>query len=55
MKSRFAALVYAAAAPLCGASGPLAQEKTIDLNISHGVAPRHPPQKALEEWGPSHM
>jgi TRAP-type C4-dicarboxylate transport system substrate-binding protein len=53
MKSHFAAALCAAAfaALLCGATGAQAQEKTIELKISHWVPASHPLQKALEEWG----
>jgi TRAP-type C4-dicarboxylate transport system substrate-binding protein len=53
MKSRFAAALCAAAIAglLCGATGAQAQEKTIELKISHWVPASHPLQKALEEWG----
>ena len=51
MKLRFAGCVYAAALLLCGATGAVAQEKTIELKLSHWVPASHPLQKALEEWG----
>jgi TRAP-type C4-dicarboxylate transport system substrate-binding protein len=51
MKLRFAGCVYAAALLLGGATGALAQEKTIELKLSHWVPASHPLQKALEEWG----
>jgi TRAP-type C4-dicarboxylate transport system substrate-binding protein len=53
MKFRIAAPVCAAvfAAAVCGATGAVAQEKTIDLKLSHWVPASHPLQKALEEWG----
>jgi TRAP-type C4-dicarboxylate transport system substrate-binding protein len=55
MLTRFAAgLCAAALAALIGAPTPtLAQEKTIELKLSHWVPPSHPLQKALEEWGAS--
>ena len=31
----------------------LAQDKTIELKLSHWVPPTHPLQKAMEEWGAS--
>jgi TRAP-type C4-dicarboxylate transport system substrate-binding protein len=48
---------YLCAAVLAGALGVTgaasAQEKTLDLKISHWVPPSHPLQKSLEEWGAS--
>jgi TRAP-type C4-dicarboxylate transport system substrate-binding protein len=35
------------------ASAASAQDKTIELRLSHWVPPAHPLQKALEEWGSS--
>jgi TRAP-type C4-dicarboxylate transport system substrate-binding protein len=35
------------------AASALAQDRTIDLKISHWVPPQHPLQKALEDWGDS--
>ena len=43
--SLLAALAFAPAA--------LAQDKTIELKLSHWVPPSHPLQKALEDWGSS--
>jgi TRAP-type C4-dicarboxylate transport system substrate-binding protein len=51
MKLRFAGCVYAAALLIGGATGVVAQEKTIELKLSHWVPASHPLQKALEEWG----
>ena len=51
MKLRFAGCVYAAALLIGGATGAVAQEKTIELKLSHWVPASHPLQKALEEWG----
>ncbi len=51
MKLRFAGCVYAAALLIGGATGAIAQEKTIELKLSHWVPASHPLQKALEEWG----
>ena len=37
---------------LLGVASPaLAQDKTIELKLSHWVPPTHPLQKAIEEWG----
>src|SRR5688572_27838503 len=53
---------YRAGAPLAAASllaalafapAALAQDKTIELKLSHWVPPSHPLQKALEDWGSS--
>jgi TRAP-type C4-dicarboxylate transport system substrate-binding protein len=42
------------AAALAVASGPAsAQDKTVNLKLSHWVPPTHPLQKAMEEWGAS--
>jgi TRAP-type C4-dicarboxylate transport system substrate-binding protein len=43
----------AALGSLCGAGTALAQDKTIELKLSHWVPPSHPLQKSLEEWGAS--
>jgi TRAP-type C4-dicarboxylate transport system substrate-binding protein len=51
MKLRFAGCVYAAALLIGAATGAFAQEKTIELKLSHWVPASHPLQKALEEWG----
>ncbi len=51
MKLRFAGCVYAAALLIGGVTGAVAQEKTIELKLSHWVPASHPLQKALEEWG----
>jgi TRAP-type C4-dicarboxylate transport system substrate-binding protein len=53
MKARFAGYATAAAfaALVAGAPVALAQEKTIELKLSHWVPASHPLQKALEEWG----
>jgi len=53
MKLRFAGCVCAAVLLIVGATGALAQDKTIELKLSHWVPPSHPLQKALEEWGAS--
>src|SRR3569833_4192449 len=47
------ALVPAAALAAALATAPLAQaqDKTIELKLSHWVPPTHPLQKAMEEWG----
>jgi TRAP-type C4-dicarboxylate transport system substrate-binding protein len=49
------AVPFAAAAILGGAAVPaaMAQDKTVDLKLSHWVPPSHPLQKAMEEWGAS--
>ena len=36
---------------LAAASPALAQDKTIELKLSHWVPPTHPLQKAMEDWG----
>ena len=51
MKLRFAGCVYAAALLIGGATGAFAQEKVIELKLSHWVPASHPLQKALEDWG----
>lgn len=38
---------------LSGAPAALAQDKTVELKLSHWVPPTHPLQKAMEEWGAS--
>ena len=43
-----AVLAIALAAPQA-----LAQDKTVELKLSHWVPPTHPLQKAMEEWGQS--
>jgi len=53
MKLGFAGCVYVAALLIGGATGALAQDKTVELKLSHWVPPSHPLQKALEEWGAS--
>jgi len=46
--------IIALSAALCLAAGAVAaQDKTIELRLSHWVPPSHPLQKALEEWGAS--
>ena len=41
-------------AALAGLAGPaLAQDKVVNLKLSHWVPPSHPLQKAAEEWGAS--
>ncbi len=54
MKSRYTGCVAVAAltAALIGSAGlASAQEKTLELKISHWVPASHPLQKALEDWG----
>ncbi len=36
---------------LAAAPSAFAQDKTIELKLSHWVPPTHPLQKAMEEWG----
>src|SRR6266511_2165625 len=49
-----ATLVASAAIAGLAIAGPaLAQDKTIELKLSHWVPPTHPLQKAMEEWGAS--
>ena len=36
---------------LAAAPQTLAQDKTIELKLSHWVPPTHPLQKSMEEWG----
>ncbi len=43
----------AALATLLAAPQALAQDKTVELKLSHWVPPTHPLQKAMEEWGQS--
>jgi len=38
---------------LAAAPQALAQDKTVELKLSHWVPPTHPLQKAMEEWGAS--
>jgi TRAP-type C4-dicarboxylate transport system substrate-binding protein len=52
-KLHLATLVVSAAGLLIGASAALAQDKTIELKLSHWVPPTHPLQKAMEHWGAS--
>jgi TRAP-type C4-dicarboxylate transport system substrate-binding protein len=40
-------------AALGSAPSALAQDKTIELKLSHWVPPTHPLQKAMEDWGAS--
>jgi TRAP-type C4-dicarboxylate transport system substrate-binding protein len=51
MKIGAAVLAAAMAAGL--ASGAAAQDKTIELKLSHWVPPSHPLQNAMEDWGSS--
>ena len=55
MKSHFTGYVCAAAfaALLCALPSAQAQDKTVNLKISHWVPPSHPLQKSLEEWAAS--
>ena len=52
-------LLATVAAPAAGlallmaAPAALAQDKTIELKLSHWVPPTHPLQKAMEDWGAS--
>jgi TRAP-type C4-dicarboxylate transport system substrate-binding protein len=48
-----AASVASLALMLAGAEPAAAQDKTVDLKLSHWVPPTHPLQKAMEEWGAS--
>src|SRR5207302_9631535 len=48
-----AATVIVSASLLMAASAALAQDKTVELKLSHWVPPTHPLQKAMEEWGAS--
>ena len=41
------------AALAMSASVAVAQDKTVELRLSHWVPPSHPLQKALEDWGSS--
>ena len=52
-KHPFAVAICAAAGLLIATSATLAQEKTLELKLSHWVPPTHPLQKAMEEWGAS--
>src|SRR5258707_1253829 len=51
----FATFIATAAglALLLAAAPARAQDKTVDLKLSHWVPPTHPLQKAMEEWGAS--
>jgi TRAP-type C4-dicarboxylate transport system substrate-binding protein len=42
-------LMFSLAAP----AGALAQDKPVELTLSHWVPPSHPLQKAMEDWGAS--
>jgi len=55
MKPRFAGILAAAAAAVLLLALPTAQaqDKTVNLKISHWVPPSHPLQKSLEEWAAS--
>jgi len=50
---KIGAAVFAAAMAAGVASGAAAQDKTIELKLSHWVPPSHPLQKAMEDWGAS--
>ena len=43
----------AALAALLAAPQATAQDKTVELKLSHWVPPTHPLQKAMDEWGQS--
>src|SRR5829696_4488455 len=43
----------AAVATFAVATSALAQDKTVELKLSHWVPPTHPLQKAMEDWGAS--
>ena len=47
------ASVAALAVLIAAAPQALAQDKTVDLKLSHWVPPTHPLQKAMEDWGQS--
>jgi TRAP-type C4-dicarboxylate transport system substrate-binding protein len=51
MKSRHICAAAIAAALITGAGAASAQEKTLELKLSHWVPASHPLQKALEDWG----
>jgi TRAP-type C4-dicarboxylate transport system substrate-binding protein len=54
MKTRIVgALAAATAVLLLALPSAQAQDKTVDLKISHWVPPSHPLQKSLEEWAAS--
>jgi TRAP-type C4-dicarboxylate transport system substrate-binding protein len=55
MRRHLWAVPFAAAAILGSAAfaGAQAQDKTVDLKLSHWVPPTHPLQKAMEDWGAS--
>src|SRR6266851_3681380 len=54
MTTRHSACCYAAALAAALLALPAsAQEKTVDLKLSHWVPASHPLQKALEDWGAS--
>jgi TRAP-type C4-dicarboxylate transport system substrate-binding protein len=48
-----AAPALALAMLLAGVPSATAQDKTIELKLSHWVPPTHPLQKAMQEWGAS--
>jgi TRAP-type mannitol/chloroaromatic compound transport system substrate-binding protein len=45
--------IAALAVLIAAAPQALAQDKTVDLKLSHWVPPTHPLQKAMEDWGQS--
>ena len=55
MRRHLLAIPFAAAAVLASAAPTVthAQDKTVDLKLSHWVPPTHPLQKAMDEWGAS--
>jgi TRAP-type C4-dicarboxylate transport system substrate-binding protein len=48
-----AALLASAPMLMIGTANANAQDKTVELKLSHWVPPTHPLQKAMEDWGAS--
>jgi TRAP-type C4-dicarboxylate transport system substrate-binding protein len=53
MRSRLIDISLLAAIALAPVTAASAQDKTIELKLSHWVPPSHPLQKAMEDWGSS--
>jgi TRAP-type C4-dicarboxylate transport system substrate-binding protein len=50
---RLLATLVTGVASLAFAASAFAQDKTVELKLSHWVPPTHPLQKAMEDWGSS--
>jgi len=53
LRTTTALAASAALGLLLAATSAFAQDKTVELRLSHWVPPSHPLQKALEDWGAS--